>query len=152
MQPIHLSSDRPWAIDRLGQQRIEEGAYIWRDLLDAGVMVASGTDAPVEPVDPIANFYAAVTRKTLRGVPEDGFEPEQKLSRMEALHAMTLAAAYAGFEEQDKGSIEVGKLADLTVLNQDLITVPEREILNTEVLLTMIGGEVVYQQEETATP
>ena len=152
MQPIHLSSDRPWAIDRLGQQRIEEGAYIWRDLLDAGVMVASGTDAPVEPVDPIANFYAAVTRKTLKGVPENGFEPGQKLSRMEALHAMTLAAAYAGFEEQDKGSIEVGKLADLTVLNQDLITVPEAEILNTEVLLTMVGGEVVYQQEEAANP
>ena len=85
-------------------------------------------------------------------MPETGFEPAQKLSRMEALHAMTVAAAYAAFEEQDKGSIEVGKLADLTVLNQDLITVPEREILNTEVLLTMIGGEVVYQQEETATP
>ena len=152
MQPIHLSSDRPWAIDRLGQRRIVEGAYIWRDLLDAGVIVASGTDAPVEPVDPIANFYAAVTRKTLKGVPETGFEPAQKLSRMEALHAMTLAAAYAAFEEQDKGSIEVGKLADLTVLDQDLTTVPEAEILNTEVLLTIVGGEVVYQRPETANP
>ncbi len=152
MQPIHLSSDRPWAIDRLGQQRIKEGAYIWRDLLNAGVIVASGTDAPVEPVDPIANFYAAVTRKTLKGMPETGFEPAQKLTRMEALHAMTLAAAYAAFEEQDKGSIEVGKLADLTVLNQDLTTVPEVEILNTEVLLTMVGGEVVYQREEAANP
>ena len=152
MQPIHLSSDRPWAIDRLGQRRIVEGAYIWRDLLSAGVIVASGTDAPVEPVDPIANFYAAVTRKTLKGVPETGFEPAQKLSRMEALHAMTLAAAYAAFEEQDKGSIEVGKLADLTVLDQDLTTVPEAEILNTEVLLTIVGGEVVYQRPETANP
>ena len=152
MQPIHLSSDRPWAIDRLGQRRIVEGAYIWRDLLDAGVIVASGTDAPVEPVDPIANFYAAVTRKTLKGLPETGFEPAQKLSRMEALHAMTLAAAYAAFEEQDKGSIEVGKLADLTVLDQDLTTVPEAEILNTEVLLTIVGGEVVYQRPETANP
>ena len=152
MQPIHLSSDRPWAIDRLGQRRIVEGAYIWRDLLSAGVIVASGTDAPVEPVDPIANFYAAVTRKTLKGVPETGFEPAQKLSRMEALHAMTLAAAYAAFEEQDKGSIEVGKLADLTVLNQDLITVPEAEILNTDVLLTIVGGEVAYQRDESAFP
>tara|TARA_B100001121_G_scaffold180069_1_gene157115 strand:+ start:1951 stop:3648 length:1698 start_codon:yes stop_codon:yes gene_type:complete len=152
MQPIHLSSDRPWAIDRLGQRRIVEGAYIWRDLLSAGVIMASGTDAPVEPVDPIANFYAAVTRKTLKGVPETGFEPAQKLSRMEALHAMTLAAAYAAFEEQDKGSIEVGKLADLTVLDQDLTTVPEAEILNTEVLLTIVGGEVVYQRPETANP
>ena len=152
MQPIHLSSDRPWAIDRLGQRRIVEGAYIWRDLLSAGVIVASGTDAPVEPVDPIANFYAAVTRKTLKGVPETGFEPAQKLSRMEALHAMTLAAAFAGFEEQDKGSIEVGKLADLTVLDQDLTTIPEAEILNSEVLLTIVGGEVVYQRDETANP
>ena len=152
MQPIHLSSDRPWAIDRLGQRRIVEGAYIWRDLLNAGVIVASGTDAPVEPVDPIANFYAAVTRKTLKGVPEAGFEPAQKLTRMEALHAMTLAAAYAGFEEHDKGSIEVGKLADLTVLNQDLNTVPEAEILKSEVLLTIVGGEVVYQRDEAATP
>ena len=152
MQPIHLSSDRPWAIDRLGPLRIEQGAYIWRDLLNAGVVVASGTDAPVEPVDPIANFYAAVTRKTLKGVPETGFEPAQKLTRMEALHAMTLAAAYAGFEEHDKGSIEVGKLADLTVLNQDLITVPEEDILNTEVLLTMVGGEVVYRRDKTVLP
>ena len=152
MQPIHLSSDRPWAIDRLGKLRIEEGAYIWRDLLNAGVVVASGTDAPVEPVDPIANFYAAVTRKTLKGVPETGFEPAQKLTRMEALSAMTLAAAYAAFEEQDKGSIEVGKLADLTVLNQDLITVPEAEILNTDVLLTIVGGEVAYQRDENALP
>ena len=152
MQPIHLSSDRPWAIGRLGKLRIEEGAYIWRDLLNAGVVVASGTDAPVEPVDPIANFYAAVTRKTLKGVPESGFEPAQKLTRMEALLAMTLAAAYAAFEEQDKGSIEVGKLADLTVLNQDLITVPEAEILNTDVLLTIVGGEVAYQRDENALP
>ena len=152
MQPIHLSSDRPWAIDRLGPLRIEQGAYIWRDLLNAGVVVASGTDAPVEPVNPIANFYAAVTRKTLQGVPETGFEPAQRLTRMEALHAMTLAAAYAGFEDHHKGSIEVGKLADLTVLDQDLTTVPEEDILNTEVLLTMVGGEVVYQREEAANP
>ena len=106
----------------------------------------------MEPVDPIANFYAAVTRKTLKGIPENGFEPEQKLTRMEALHAMTLAAAYAAFEEQDKGSIEVGKLADLTVLDQDLTTVPETEILNTEVLLTIVGGEVAYQRDETTSP
>ena len=94
----------------------------------------------------------AVTRKTLQGVPETGFEPAQKLTRMEALYAMTLAAAYAAFEEQDKGSIEVGKLADLTVLNQDLITVPEAEILNTDVLLTIVGGEVAYQRDENVLP
>ena len=152
MQPIHLSSDRPWAIDRLGQLRIKQGAYLWRDLLDEGVVVTSGTDAPVEPVNPIANFYAAVTRKTLKGLPEAGFEPAQKLTRMEALTAMTLAAAYAAFEERDKGSIEVGKLADLTVLNQDLISVPEAEILDTRVLMTMVGGEVVYERDEAVVP
>ncbi len=152
MQPIHLSSDRPWAIDRLGRQRIEDGAYVWRDLLNQGVVVTAGTDAPVEPVNPIANFYAAVTRKTLQGVPETGFEPAQKLTRVEALHAMTVAAAYAGFEDHDKGSIEVGKLADLTVLNQDLMTVPEEDILNTAVLLTMVGGELVYKRDEAALP
>jgi predicted amidohydrolase YtcJ len=106
----------------------------------------------VEPVDPIANFYAAVTRKTLEGLPETGFEPAQKLTRMEALRAMTLAAAYAAFEEQDKGSIEVGKLADLTVLDRDLTTVAEPEILDTEVLLTIVGGEVVYQRDKTTAP
>jgi predicted amidohydrolase YtcJ len=152
MQPIHLSSDRPWAIERLGQLRIEQGAYLWRDLLDEGVLVTSGTDSPVEPINPIANFYAAVTRKTLKGLPEAGFEPTQKLTRMEALNAMTLAAAYAAFEERDKGSIEVGKLADLTVLNQDLLSVPETDILSTRVLMTMVGGEVVYEQDEAALP
>ena len=146
MQPIHLSSDRPWAIDRLGQQRIDEGAYIWRDLLSSGVVVASGTDAPVEPVNPMANFYAAVTRKTLAGLPKEGFEPEQKLSREEALYAMTLAGAYAAFEEEDKGSIEVGKLADITVLSQDILTVAESVILQTEVMLTLVGGEVAYKR------
>ena len=112
-----------------------------------GVVIASGTDAPVEPVSPIANFYAAITRKTLTGQPERGFEPEQKLTRLEALHSMTLAAAYAGFEEQSKGSIEVGKLADLTVISQDLLTIPEARILQTEVTMTLVGGEVMYRRE-----
>lgn len=147
MQPIHLSSDRLWAIDRLGPQRIDEGAYIWRDLLKDGVVIAAGTDAPVEPVNPIANFYAAITRKTLTGQPETGFEPAQKLTRLEALHSMTLAAAYAGFEERNKGSIEVGKLADLTILTQDLLTIPEARILETEVTMTLVGGEVMYRRE-----
>jgi predicted amidohydrolase YtcJ len=146
MQPIHLSSDRPWAIDRLGRQRIETGAYIWQELLNQGVVIASGTDAPVEPVNPIANFYAAVTRKTLLGTPPDGFEAEQRLSRYEALYAMTMAGAFAGFEETEKGSVEVGKLADLTVLSQDILTVPEAKILSTEVVMTLVGGEVVYHR------
>ncbi|MDG2460237.1 MAG: amidohydrolase [Luminiphilus sp.] len=151
MQPIHLSSDRLWAIDRLGPQRIDEGAYIWRDLLNEGVVIAAGTDSPVEPVNPIANFYAAITRKTLTGQPGAGFEPAQKLTRLEALHSMTLAAAYAGFEEQNKGSIEVGKLADLTILSQDLLTIPEARILETEVTMTLVGGKVMYRRQADST-
>ena len=145
MQPIHLSSDRPWAIERLGQQRIEDGAYLWRDLLDIGAVVASGTDAPVEPVNPIANFYATVTRKTLAGTPETGYESAQRLTRYEALYAMTLAAAFAAFEEHEKGSVEIGKLADLTVLSQDLLSVEEAQILDTEVTMTIVGGEIAFQ-------
>ena len=152
MQPIHLSSDRPWAINRLGRQRIEDGAYIWRDLLREGVLIVTGTDAPVEPVNPIANFYAAVTRRSLDGTPETGFEPAQKLTRQEALYAMTLAGAYAGFEENEKGSIEVGKLADLTVLSQDLMTVEADRILDTVVSWTMVNGEVVYSRDATKAP
>ena len=146
MQPIHLSSDRPWAINRLGRERIEQGAYIWQELLAEGVVIASGTDAPVEPVNPIANFYAAVTRKTLLGIPSDGFEPKQRLSRYEALYAMTMGGAFAGFEETEKGSVEVGKLADITVLSQDVLAVPEAQILSTEVVMTLVGGEVLYHR------
>ena len=152
MQPIHLSSDRPWAIDRLGRQRIEDGAYIWRDLLSEGVLIVTGTDAPVEPVNPIANFYAAVTRRSLDGTPETGFEPAQKLTRQEALYAMTLAGAYAAFEEGEKGSIEVGKLADLTVLSQDLMTIEADRILDTAVSWTMVNGEVVYSRNAAKAP
>lgn len=147
VQPIHLSSDRPWAIDRLGRQRIEQGAYIWRELLNEGVVVASGTDAPVEPVSPLANFYAAITRKTLSGTPLGGFEPEQRLTRYEALYAMTSAAAFAAFEEREKGSIEVGKLADLTVLSQDILVIPEAQVLDTAVVMTLVGGKVAYRRE-----
>ena len=152
MQPIHLSSDRPWAIDRLGQQRIEEGAYIWRDLLREGVLIVTGTDAPVEPANPIANFYAAVTRRSLDGTPETGFEPAQKLTREEALHAMTLAGAYAAFEENEKGSIEVGKLADITALSQDLLRVEDDQILDTTVSWTMVNGDIVYSLSGAESP
>ena len=115
-----------------------------------GTTTLPARDAPVEPVNPIANFYAAVTRKTLQGIPEGGFEPNQKLTRLEALQAMTLAAAFAGFEEDVKGSIEVGKWADMTVLSQDILTVPESSILETKVALTMVGGEVLYEADLNA--
>ena len=145
MQTIHMSSDRPWAIDRLGRKRIEDGAYVWQKLLHSGAIVVNGTDAPVEPINPFANFYAAVTRKTLAGLPQGGYEADQKLSRQQALNSMTLAGAYAAFEEYIKGSIEVGKLADITVLSQDIMRVNESEILNTNAIMTIVDGKVVYQ-------
>ena len=145
IQAIHMSSDRPWAIDRLGSERIESGAYVWRDLLDAGVHIANGTDVPVEPINPIANFYASVARKTLKGLPDDGYEIGQKLSRNETLKSMTLWNAYAAFEEAEVGSISVGKRADMTVTDQNLMTVDENKILATKPVMTVIGGEIVYQ-------
>lgn len=145
IQAIHMSSDRPWAIDRLGRERIESGAYVWRDLLNAGVHIANGTDVPVEPINPIANFYASVARKTLKGLPDEGYEIGQKLSRHETLKSMTLWNAYAAFEEAEVGSISVGKRADMTVTDQNLMTVDETKILATKPVMTIVGGEIVYQ-------
>ena len=145
IQTIHMSSDRPWAIDRLGETRIKNEAYVWRDFLSAGVRIANGTDVPVEPINPLANFYAAVARKTLLGMPQQGFESHQRLTRAEALKSMTLWNAYAAFEEDVLGSIEVGKRADMTVLNQDIMAVEEPKILETTIAMTIVNGEVVYQ-------
>ena len=146
MQAIHMSSDRPWAIDRLGKLRIEQGAYVWQKLLQSGARIINGTDAPVEPVSPIASFYASITRQTLMGQPEGGFEPDQKMSRQEALKSYTLDAAYGAFEENIKGSIEKGKRADFTIFSQDIMTVPTNELLNTEIEMTIVGGEMVYKR------
>ena len=148
MQAVHMSSDRPWAIDRLGEKRIKEGAYMWQDLLQSGIPIVNGTDVPVEPLNPIPSFYASVSRKTLKGTPEGGYEPEQKMTREQALKSYTLDAAYGAFEENIKGSINVGKLADFTIYNQDLMTVDENEILDTEVVMTIFDGKVVYKKEE----
>ncbi len=146
VQGIHMSSDRPWAIDRLGKKRIEEGAYMWRSLIETGAILMNGTDAPVEPVNPIASFYATVTRQTLKGEPPGGFEPGQKLTRPQALQSYTLAAAYGAFEEHQKGSLEVGKWADLTVLDQDIMTIPGEKILATGIVMTVVAGEVIFSK------
>ncbi|WP_115462072.1 amidohydrolase [Winogradskyella aurantiaca] len=146
MQAIHMSSDRPWAINRLGEKRIKEGAYMWQTLLKSGVPIVNGTDVPVEPINPIPSFYASVSRKTLKGQPEGGYEPAEKMTREQALRSYTLDAAFGAFEEDIKGSIKEGKLADFTIYNQDLMTVPEDQILNTEVVMTIFNGEVVYQK------
>ncbi len=143
MQAIHCTSDAPFVVKRLGEQRAREGAYPWRSLLDAGAVVTNGTDAPVEDVDPIASFYATVTRK--RPDSDLVFFPEQAMTREEAVYSYTMANAYAAFEEELKGSLKAGKLADIVVLSNDLLNCPEEAILETEVLMTMVGGEVKYQ-------
>ncbi len=146
MQAIHMSSDRPWAIDRLGKERIEWGAYMWQDLLQSGAKIVNGTDAPVEPINPFPSFYASVSRRTLKGTPEGGYEASQKMTREQALRSYTLDAAYGAFLENETGSIEVGKWADLVILDQDIMTIDEDAILGTSVLWTMIGGEIVYEK------
>ncbi len=141
MQGVHATSDGPWITDRLGQERVERGAYVWRDLIDAGVIIGNGTDAPVEDVDPIASYYSSVSRMMSNG---EVLTPRQKMTRMEALKSYTINNAYAGFEEDIKGSLEVGKLADITVLDRDILTIPEEDIPNTTISYTIVGGEVMY--------
>ena len=141
MQAVHCTSDGPWVPERLGDERCESGAYVWRSLIDSGAVVSNGTDAPVEDVDPIANFLAAVSRRMGNG---EEFYPDQRMTREEALRASTLNAAYAAFEEDTKGSLTPGKLADVVVLSRDIMSVPFDEIPDTEVLYTIVGGEVTY--------
>ncbi|SRR5579871_757140 len=143
MQPIHCTSDAPYVIARLGARRAEEGAYVWRKLIDSGAIVTSGTDTPVEDENPIPNFAAAVTRRLKDG---SQFYPAQRMTRMEALRSYTILNAYAGFEEKVKGSLEVGKLADVTVIDRDLLTVPEAELPGAKVLYTIVGGKVAYKK------
>jgi predicted amidohydrolase YtcJ len=143
MQGIHATSDAPMVIPRLGAKRAEEGAYVWRSLIDAGAHVANGTDAPVEDVDPIPNFYASVTRRTMDG---EAFFPAQRMSRMEALRSLTAENAYAAFEEKLKGVLKVGMLGDVTVLSQDILAVPEADILKTQVDYTIVGGKVAWER------
>lgn len=142
MQGIHCTSDAPFVVRRLGEERARDGAYPWRSLLDSGAKVANGTDAPVEDVDPFECLYASVTRKRVDSGLE--FFPEQRMTREEALYSYTLWNAYAAFEEEDKGSLEVGKLADIVVLSKDLSTCTDAEILETKVKMTIVGGEVKF--------
>lgn len=146
MQAIHLSSDHPWAIERLGEKRIMEETYVWQDLIKSGAMIINGTDVPVEPISPMASFYASVTRMTLSGEPEGGYEPNQKMSREQALRSYTLDAAYGAFQEKSLGSIEPGKEADFTIFSKDIMSVPEGELLSTEVSKTIVNGKVVYEK------
>jgi predicted amidohydrolase YtcJ len=146
MQGIHCTSDAPFVEKRLGISRARTGAYPWRSLLDNGAIVANGTDTPVEEIDPIACFYALVTRK--RAEDNVAFYPEQAMTRKEALYAYTMANAIAAFEERDKGSLEPGKYADLVVLSRNLITCDDEDILDSRVLLTIVGGQVMHQDPD----
>ncbi len=143
MQGIGCTSDGPWLSLRLGEKRAGEISYVWRSLIDSGAIVTSGTDAPVEDVDPIPSYYASVARKMTNG---EYFHPEQSMTRMEALRSYTINNAYAAFEEHLKGSITPGKLADITVLSKDILTIPEEEIPTARVDYTIVGGEVRYRR------
>lgn len=143
VQGVHCTSDGPWMPSRLGAQRTEATSYRWRDLLDSGAVVNNGTDVPVESIDPFASLVASVARVMNNG---EAFYPEQGMTRGEALYSYTMANAYAAFEEDVKGSLTPGKLADLVVIDQDFLTAPLDAIRNTEVAYTIIGGEIRYQQ------
>ena len=142
IQPTHATSDMYWAEDRVGSERIK-GAYAYKDLLNKHGKIALGTDFPVERVSPFLTFYAAVARKDLEGYPKNGFQMENALTREETLKGMTIWAAYSNFEENEKGSIEVGKFADFIILDQDIMKIDISEIPNTEVIGTYIDGEKV---------
>jgi predicted amidohydrolase YtcJ len=144
VQPTHATSDMYWAADRLGNERVKN-AYAYKKLLLQNGLIALGTDFPIESINPLLTFYAAVERKDVKGYPENGFQKENELSREEALKGMTIWAAIANFEENEKGSLEVGKSADFVMLNQDILTVDEKTLLKTTVKLTFINGEKVFQ-------
>jgi predicted amidohydrolase YtcJ len=143
MQGVHATSDGPWVEPRLGAKRAEEGAYVWQKLMRSGAVVTNGTDAPVEDVDPIASYYATVSRMMNNG---ERFYPDQRMTRMEALRSYTSANAYAAFEEDLKGTLTVGKLGDVTVLSRDILEIPEEEIPGTEVDFTIVGGEIRFRR------
>lgn len=146
MQPSHAIGDLHFAPDRLGSERLI-GAYAWRSLLDAGAIIVGGSDAPVEVGSPMIEFYAAVARKDVTGFSGDGWHPEQAVSRQEALAMFTTAPAFASFQEDMLGTIEVGKLADLSVFDRDLMEIPEADILKTKAIATIIAGEIVWQAD-----
>ena len=144
MQGVHCTSDGPWIPQRLGEQRSESTSYRWRDLIDSGAIINNGTDVPIENISPIASFYASVSRMTRTG---ERFHPEQAMTREEALASYTLNNAIASFEEDQKGSLTPGKLADIVVLSQNILVVPEDDILHTAIDLTIVGGQVVFQSD-----
>jgi predicted amidohydrolase YtcJ len=143
MEGIHCTSDAPYVPARLGPKRAEEGAYVWQKLLKSGAVVTNGTDAPVEDVDPVASYYASVSRKLPDG---SVFYPDQRMSRMEALRSYTINGAFAAFEEGSKGSLKAGKYADIVVLSKDILTIAEDQVPTAQVTYTIVGGKVRYRK------
>ena len=148
MQASHQTSDMPWAERRLGPVRIK-GAYAWRSLLNTGVIIPNGTDFPVEHVNPLITFHSAVTRQDAQNQPPGGWYPDQRMTRKEALRSMTIWPAFAGFQENELGSITPGKYADFTIVDRDIMTVPAEDILGAHVVATFLGGSAVYQAPAT---
>ncbi len=144
MQAVHCTSDAPWVPDRLGDQRSREGAYVWQKLMQSGAIVTNGTDAPVENVSAIASYYSSVSRMMNNS---ERFYPDQRMSRLEGLRAYTINNARAAFEENIKGSIEVGKLADITILDRNILEVEESRIPDTRVDYTIVGGEIKFSSQ-----
>ena len=142
IQGIFACSDGPWVVDRLGEERTKERGYVFRSMAESGAIIMNGTDPPVEEIDPIASFHCSVTRELPDG---SIFQPEQRLTRDQALRSYTINNAFAAFEEHLKGSITPDKLADITVLSKDIMSVPEDEILETEIIYTILGGKIVYK-------
>jgi predicted amidohydrolase YtcJ len=145
MQASHQTSDMYWAVERLGEQR-RKGAYAWRSLLNSGVIVPNGSDFPVEKVDPLISFHAAFTRQDAKNWPEGGWQPQEIMTRDQALLSMTLWPAMAAFQEADLGSLTVGKRADFVILDQDIMTVAPEKVLETNVIATVVGGKTVYRK------
>jgi len=143
VQPLHATSDMYWAEDRLGEDRLL-GAYANKTLLERSGRIALGTDFPVEEVNPFKTFYAAIARKDSNEFPEEGYLPENKLTPSEALKGMTIWGAYANFEDKEKGSIEVGKVADFIILDRDIMRVSEKRILKSRIVATFLDGNIVY--------
>jgi predicted amidohydrolase YtcJ len=149
IQGVHCTSDGTWVPDRLGAWRTRTGAYVWRDLARTGALIVNGTDVPVERINPIASFHASVTRRLSDGAL---FYPEQRMTRIEALRSYTVNAARAAFEENIKGTLAPGMLADMVVLSKDILTCPDEDILETQVDLTILGGQEVFRRERTREP
>jgi predicted amidohydrolase YtcJ len=148
IQGLFACSDGPWVVDRLGPQRARERGYLFRAMIESGAVVTNGTDPPVEEIDPIASFHCSITRELPDG---SLFFPEQAMTREQALHSYTMGNAYAAFEDTSKGSLEPGKLADITVLSRDIMTIPPPEIRGAMVVYTIVGGKVRYERGQATS-